>query len=127
MSGQDSATFVIDIKAVRKHFGEDFEFFNQSREYFISQLGTYMANIQKAVEAKSPSELEYSAHLFAGAIKHFYCEKMHAMVKEVEDAGKKGGELSEIDLKFIALGDAVNTFRGQLLKVSPQIFSTDNQ
>jgi HPt (histidine-containing phosphotransfer) domain-containing protein len=55
---------------------------------FLDNLPTLIVDIEAAIAAKNPKQLEIAAHTLSGVVSNFYAKKSQDLAKELEQIGR---------------------------------------
>lgn len=81
-------TKYLNVQELKAHFDGDEEMIGELVEIFDSTYGDILNDTKAALEAKSFTELEHSAHTLKGMIANFFAEDLKVAAQELEVMGR---------------------------------------
>ena len=92
-------TKYLNVRELKTHFDGDEEMISELVEIFDSTYGGILNDTKVAVEGKSFTELEHSAHTLKGMIANFFAEDLKIAAQELETMGRNS-ELSNAETQL---------------------------
>ena len=103
-----ASTAILDKETILNRMGGDLDLLRGVMDIFAEDLPRMMANIQKAIEAKSPKALREAAHSLKGAIGNFTSEGAFEAALRLEVMGHNE-DLTRAEEIHVVLGKEVAT------------------
>lgn len=90
---------LVDVDALKSHYGEDIEIIEDLIEIFDSTYPETMAALEEAINANDSSNIELHAHTLKGMVANFFATDLKEKFYVIEKKGKEQAsvEVSELD------------------------------
>lgn len=105
------AEFKVDFPRILDALGDDAELLHDTIEMSLRYIPLHVAEIEKALAAGSPRDLEATSHKLKGSVSIYYCEPATRLSFELEKMGRENN-LAEAEATFRELESVIqNLFR----------------
>ena len=90
---------LVDVDALKSHYGEDIEIIEDLIEIFDSTYPETMAALEEAINANDSGNIELHAHTLKGMVANFFATDLKEMFYALEIKGKEQAsvDVSELD------------------------------